>query len=74
MRRWGVRILAPALATAGMVAAFSAPAFAGWVSGGVYATQSKCISVGQSRVSSGIYQTYVCESQSPGWLLRGFVN
>ncbi|MEU7574789.1 hypothetical protein [Micromonospora sp. NPDC049240] len=74
MRRWGVRILAPVLATAGMVAAFSGPAFAGWVSGGVYATQSKCISVGQSRVSSGIYQTYVCESQSPGWLLRGFVN
>ncbi|PTA45234.1 hypothetical protein [Micromonospora sp. RP3T] len=74
MRRWGVRILVPALATAGALTVLSGPAFAGWVSGGVYTLQSKCISVGQSRVSSGIYQTYVCEPQSPGWLLRGFVN
>ncbi|GIJ77432.1 hypothetical protein [Micromonospora phaseoli] len=59
----------------GALAAAAGPAQAGqWVNGGVYQYQSTCRSVGDSRVASGTYETYYCQSQSPGWLLRGYVN
>jgi hypothetical protein len=73
MKRWIARVAVPAVLAGGVIAVVAAPAQAVWVSGGVYALHSTCDAVGAARLKSGMYDTYLCESQSPGWWLRGWV-
>jgi hypothetical protein len=74
MKKWIARAMVVSAITGGALAV-AAPAQAGfWQGGGVYSTSSRCNQVGNARVSSGLYQTYYCEAQSPGWKLWGYIN
>jgi hypothetical protein len=75
MKKLVVKVMVASAVATGGVLAVAAPAQAGyWSNGGVYSSYSNCDRVGNARVSSGRYQTYTCESQSPGYKLWGYIN
>jgi hypothetical protein len=75
MKRWIGRTAVAAVLTGGMLAAAAAPAHAGtWVTGGIFVLKKACQTAGDKRVSTGEYQTYVCEPFGLKWRLRGFVT
>jgi hypothetical protein len=75
MKKWIARVAVASAITGGVLAGVVGPAYAGqWVGGGTYPSRAQCEAVGQQRVNSGMYETYVCERWGGSWSLRGFIN